>query len=386
MGESAQAGAVGGPPRDRLYLDVGNALRPGVIDHHHDSGLAGCTAGLVLAHPELVAGALDPRRSAGDPFTIVLHAMPDLDCIASAYLAIAYLADGAFPSGAEALAHYVAKVDEGVIGLSRENPGSLYAALMRRSGRLMNRPWNSDNERWRSTVEGGLEVVRYVLGQVATRGLALTEVDAFGCPGIFETDDRAEVERDLDRYRRKLADPKTRARRARLALPGRFGGTVEVEALLVRGVQEADDPDRCVFFKDWARSDAEACPSEGGFAALCVSSGEASRRPRRSILSVTPGSGTSLLGLGERLDRAEADRRKAVHGEDDRVLDPADGTSKPPRPGYSNADPWYDGRGHAHTIVDAPRSGTLLTVDEVEAIFLDFGTIRPADAPPELAS
>jgi hypothetical protein len=43
------------------------------------------------------------------------------------------------------------------------------------------------------------------------------------------------------------------------------------------------------------------------------------------------------------------------------------------RPGYANADPWYDGRAHGYTYVDAPRSGTLLTAEEIEAIFLRFG-------------
>jgi hypothetical protein len=84
-----------------------------------------------------------------------------------------------------------------------------------------------------------------------------------------------------------------------------------------------------------------------------------------------------LRGLGGLLDAAEAERRRAVYGSDDRVTDPATGVAKAPRPGYTNADPWYDGRAHGHTIVDAPRAGTLLTADEIEAIFLRFGGATP---------
>jgi serine/threonine protein kinase len=382
MGELAP---IGDSPRDRLYLDVGNRLRAGAIDHHQDAAPGRSNAGLVLAHPELVAGSVNPRRGLDDPFTIVLHAMPDLDCIASAYLAIGLLADGVLPGAAEALAYYVSKVDEGSFGLSRNNPFSLYSALMQRSSRLMRLPWNSDHERWRQVVVGGLAVVEYALQQVLTRGIALPEVDAFACPDLFEPDDRREVEADLERYRRKLDDPRTHARQIRLALPGRYGGTVEVEALLVRDVQNPDDPESCLFFKDWARSDGEPCPEEGGFAALCVSSAEGPRRPRRSILSVTPGCGATLLGLGERLDEIESARRKAAYGEDDRVVDPASGEPKAPRPGYANADPWYDGRAHGHTIVDSPRSGTLLTADEVEATLLDFGAVAEGDPLPDWA-
>ena len=45
---------------------------------------------------------------------IVLHVNPDLDCIASAYLAISYLTKGKFPSNTEALTNYVDDVDTGL--------------------------------------------------------------------------------------------------------------------------------------------------------------------------------------------------------------------------------------------------------------------------------
>ena len=61
---------------------------------------------------------------------------------------------------------------------------------------------------------------------------------------------------------------------------------------------------------------------------------------------------------------------------DDRVTDPATGATRQPRSGFANADPWYDGRTHGYTLVDAPRSGTLLTGDEIEAIVLKFGEGR----------
>jgi len=340
----------------------------------------------VLAHPELVLGSINPRRGADDPFTIVLHAMPDLDCLASAYLAVAYLTEGKWPEGAKALAYYVAKVDEGVFGLSLTNSFSLYSALMQRANRLMRRPWNSDHDRWRQVVEDGLTLIGLVLEQVVRRGVALPAVDAFAFPDLFDAEDRAMVREDLDRYRRKLADPRTHARQARLALPGRYGGHVEVEVLLVRDVQNAEDPDRCLFFKDWARGDTERAPKEGGFAALCVFASEGARRPRRAIISVTPGCGASLKGLGPTLERLESNRRRAIYGEDDRVVDPASGEPRPARTGYANADPWYDGRAHGDTIVDAPRSGTLLTADEIEAALLEYQVQIIEDPLPDWAT
>ena len=100
---------------------------------------------------------------------------------------------------------------------------------------------------------------------------------------------------------------------------------------------------------------------------------ETPHEARHCILSVTADSGASLRGLAEILDGAESEHRRRLYGADDRLVDPVTGSRMAPRAGYDNADPWYDGRAHGFTIVDAPRSGTLLTADEIEAIFLRFG-------------
>jgi serine/threonine protein kinase len=369
LGERAPAKV----PPDRLYLDVGNDLRAGVLDHHHMTADAGSTARLVLSRPDLIDAAVNPDRRPDAPFTLVLHEHPDLDCLASAYLATAYLAARAFPPGAEALARYVGKIDEGGPGFSLANPFALYAASQQLANRLARRPANSNHERWQELMRSGLTVVEYVLEQTERRGQPVPGVDAFACPGVFGPEDRAEVQADMERYRRKLADPRCRARQARLRLPSQFGGLVEVEALLVRDVQNGSDPERVMFFKDWARTDARRCPNGTGFVALSIFHSEGPHQVRRCILSVTPDSGASLKGLGRQLDEAEAQRRREVFGTDDRVTDPTTGTARTARPGYDNADPWYDGRAHGYSIVDSPRSGTLLSADEIEALFLSFG-------------
>lgn len=33
-----------------------------------------------------------------------------------------------------------------------------------------------------------------------------------------------------------------------------------------------------------------------------------------------------------------------------------------------SGDPWYDGRGHSYTIVDAPHAGTVLSYDSIQSI------------------
>lgn len=371
-GLGEQAPAFTGP-KDRLFLDVGNDLRPGVLDHHHLTAHAGSTASLVLAHPTLLDGAVRRDRSPDVPFVLVLHENPDLDCIASAYLSLAYLTSRTFPQGADALARYADQIDVGRQGMSLAQPFTLYAAYLRLTGRLMQGPWSNAIAYWQACVHGGLELVAYVVGQAVQRGLPLPAVDAFACSDLFGSTDRQAVQADIQRYRRKLEDPRCHARQVRLRLPGQLGGTVEAEALLVRDVNNAGDPDRCLFFKDWARTDATRCRDGQGFVALSVFFSEGPGQVRRCIFSVRSESGASLHGLANLLDPAESDRRRQIYGVDDRQTNPVTGEAKRSRFGYSNADPWYDGRGHGYTIVDAPRSGTMLTADEIEMIFLRFG-------------
>jgi hypothetical protein len=364
-------------PQDRLWLDVGNDLRPGVLDHHHLTAGTGSAASFVLAYPAFLDRSVIPGRQPDAPFTLVLHEKPDLDTVSAVYLASCYLATKAFPTGAEALARYTDEVDDGIRGARQDNPFDLYAAFQQLADRLLRRTRNTPHEVWQDLVRGGVRLVAYVVEEALTRGIAVPEVDAFTCPGLFDAADRASITNDLERYRRKLANPRTHARYVRLRLPGQFGGPVEIDTLLVRDVQDMDDPERSVFFKDWARTDQVSVPHGRGFAALCVFCSEGMRQARRAILSVTPDCNASLRGLGALLDRAESHRRRQIYGVDDRVVEPARGTSEVPRPGYANSDPWYDGRAHRYTIVDSPRAGTILTAEDIERIFLEFGGLSP---------
>jgi hypothetical protein len=361
----------------RLVLDVGNDLRPGVIDHHHQTCAAGSTTSLVLRRPDLVLGAVPTTRRPEDPFVLVMHEWPDLDAVAAAWLASACLEFGSFPPGSGALARYVDKVDEGSLGLSLANPFGLYAAYMRLVDRAARQHWNTMNECWQECVRRGFEVVGYAVAAAERRHLSLADVDAFACPKLFGPEDRQVYLDDTVRYDTKLDDPRTCVRTVSLKLPCQFGGTVAAVALLVRDVQNSYDPERCIYFKDWARTDARRAGNGTGFDALSIFMTEGTGQSRRCILSVAPERGATLRGLGELLDSAEAKRRCAVYGVDDRVVDPATGSPKVPRPGYANSDPWYDGRAHGYTIVDAPRGGTLLTAEEIETVFLQFGgTVR----------
>jgi len=337
----------------RLYLDVGNDLRPGVVDHHHGGGLAASAARLVTLRPELVRAAADGT----DAVAVVLHEYPDLDCAAASYLASGLLTRGELPARAGKLVEYLDRVDSGAPMFTLRRPYTLYAAYMVLARRLMNELPDT-SARWESLVRGGHRLIEHVLASAGDG--PLDAVNAFDCP-VMTRADRAELLDDGERYRRKLAAPATQARRAVLDLPTPWGGRAKAEALIVRDVQTEGDPERCSFFKDWARTDAVRCPATGGFEVLCVWTS----RPRpRCIISVRPDSDTRLIGLGAILDAAETAARIGTGRE--RV--------GPPRPGYSNSDPWYDGRAHHDTIIDAPHDGTALSAEDVERLLLQFGS------------
>jgi TIR domain len=377
FGESARDVLEGS---DHVWLDVGNELRVGVVDQHHLAAYLRSTTSLVVAHGDLVRRAVNPDRRDDAPFTIVMHEQPDLDAVAATCLSIALLTTGELPSAAPALARYMDDIDQGLLGLSIDSPFSMYAAYAVIAHRFAQRAWRAPIDRWRKTVEEGVELVDSVLEALAQGEQGILDIDAFRCPGLFGPSDRQIVDEDIERYRKKLSEPRTCARKLALRLPGQLGGTREVPALLVRDVQGASDPDRVIFFKDWARSDRDVSPEHQGFVGLSMFQSESDAGPRRCILSVRPDSRTSLRGLGEALDRAESEARTRAYGVDDRVEDPRTHETKVPRPGYQNADPWYDGRAHAYTIIDAPRSGTQLTADEIEQIFIDFGQRHVSDA------
>jgi serine/threonine protein kinase len=358
---------------DRLFLGVGNDLRVGVIDPHNLHSYSGSTARLVVSNSRLVTEAATAHRDPRKAFTIVLPEAPGFDGVAAAYLAVGLLTTGELPPGAEALARYADKINEGSIGHSLSHPFSPYAAYMQLLHREARRARLTDHELWLECVQQGLVMISHSLDHALRDGVALPSVNAFACADMFSEMDRRDVLADIEKYHRKLADPATRARVARLSLPGQFGGRVDVDALLARDVQNADDPDRCIFFKDWARSDRDRSPGGEGFQALSVFVSESRHEVRHCVLSVTPDSGASLRGLASLLDRVESGQRCRVFGEDDRVIDPATGSRMPPRAGYDNADPWYDGRAHGFTIVDSPRAGTLLAAEVIEGIFEKFG-------------
>ncbi|QDV51565.1 hypothetical protein Enr17x_36210 [Gimesia fumaroli] len=362
---------------DELWLDVGNRLGDGVIDHHQKSGDANSSTRLVYDHPEFIQNAVRPGRNSTDPFTIVLQSNTDLDCLAALYLTKNYLTTGRFHESKrviESFISFVDRVDQGFLTMTHKDKYSLYSAFYRMTGRLRHEHKNDPDTARLAAISSSSKLFDFVLANLANSDRSLLEIDAFNCPGMYDDEDRAFVRKDHLRYEKSLSRKECHARQGMLKLPLRYGGRKSVDTLLIRNVT-SNNPEPSRYFKIWARSDLNRASEFDGFVVLCTYDTQSDGRSR-CIISIKPEVcykyDVTLNGLGAMLEVAESKKRHELYGADDRLTG-KNGKMLTPRPGYSNYDPWYDGRAHNDTIVDTPRTGTCLSADEVEDILFDFG-------------
>ena len=338
-------GTVAKPASGRVYLDVGNSLVPGVIDHHQPDAPELCTSALVLDQPRLVTAQVAGLGS-GEPMEVVTHFFPDMDAITAVHFTAMLLSGRRPGAGARRWAGYVCDVDRGLTRLDPNRPLTAYALFLARMELVAQAGDAADRTAVSVRVlDAGRALIDWLLAGIDAGAEPDALAEAAGADPTFA----AEVEliyADLARYRLDLQ----RAERFVVPLPKATGGGREqAPGLWIR------QPD-AVLFKAWARGDQAGAEDERGFVFTAVElSGE------RSILSVMPDSGLWLYGLGERLEEAETDKRRRLGRE----------RRGEPRPGYVSPDPWYDGRSPLHnfTIIDAPHGGTLLSGREIRGIF-----------------
>lgn len=374
-GYSAPQGLEGS---NSLYLDVGSDLRVGVLDHHQFNIFKGSAARMVVRYPSYVRQAVD--LSYRNELVLTVHKNPDLDSVASAAMALQVLQED--PDDAMfAMADYTDRVDSGRAGAQLSNPFSLYSAFAQLLSNISDqeKPEGISEEeeqktRWREAMIKGIMLVNYVMEQYRKEDLPVEAVDAFACPRCLGRRDREYVQEDLKRYHASLNNPATKARIVQLSLPLLTGGCREVKGLFVRNVQSYNNPDRVMFFKDWARTDCERNPESGGFPFLSVIEEQVIGDYAQCWLSLRPDDGLALIELGQMLEEVERKTRHTLYGEDTRCLDQCTGAKKEPRKGFDQPDPWYDGRGHGYTIVAHPNAGTALKADEIEKLVITYGS------------
>ncbi|GDX79849.1 hypothetical protein LBMAG42_16600 [Deltaproteobacteria bacterium] len=400
-------GTVADPTPDGVWLDVGGRLQPGMLDAHQ--GGSATTAELVVRHPELAYGHLmsewlrryddgqDLRGRTWSP-TLILHTEPDFDCVVATFLVERLVEEGALPDYAPALAAYSAEVDAGRYPIDLAVPASYTApvhmaylllqrlkrdlglddtailelgahmvatvceAIVRAKGRAA--PWDFTPHRLPAgALDGGqraaVEVAARAWEGVVSRHERAGTIDLAAAladqPALFAEDRQA-----MEEANRVVGRPVT------ARLPAADGG----EPLDV-AVWVAPAPTRCALNKYFVRAAGypyficpiatpNALPGYSGRVIISLDAAYADAAGRRP----------TLRGLGYRLECLETARRARS--------DPRIPVPRWPDGSVQNDDPWYDGRGHDHTIVDSPRCGTALADREVVDVALggEFWKLR----------
>ncbi len=367
-----------------VYLDTGGRLAPGVIDHHGLEGNDECAATLLVRHRDLaynhllgplLAEVAQGRAPAARtlPIVVVCHEGPDFDAAVACLLLRHLIEDGDFPPYAPALAEYARRVDQGRIHLDARDPSALEAvhlAYLTLQYSAASDPQTTSSQE--TLASGGQLLEGFLAGVAAARqGAPPRRLEDLlpGAPGVGAW-------RTLEAFRplAKLLDAEQEKFRSDLeqaellesvTVPGVAGGEkVRVRAFVARS------PARSALNRYWARAHGfplTVFPYSRAPGGVEAGAEETAGTFARVVISLDPnyrtasGARPSLRGLGYRLEQMESQaRERAGAGIDDR--------GGPPRfpDGYSeSSDPWYDGRAHGWTIVDAPARGTILPYERI---------------------
>ncbi len=302
-------------------------LRPHRPEHQHRRDLS-C---LVLEE------GLDAFPHGSHPIQrIVVSDDPTLDDLLAATFLEQCLAGRSSPGGCRAFARYAALVREGL------KPGSvplevslegIYLAIRNEAGSSL-------------ADEGAAAPFVAAWSRMAARILqaAVGGVDPFTAP-LFSAEadhargsdfarERAFLGRDHEVYRQDVL----RGERWRVHLPE---GPPEASGLLLR-------QPRSLLFKYWSRQDAQA-PVGGTYLFLAVDWGKG-----QWVFSTDPVQRLSLRSLAQALQAAEQSRDAA----------------------RAEKDPWFDGKPFGHTLVAAPRTGTILDDREVLRLVRRWAGVR----------
>ncbi len=401
---------------DTFVVDTGNAdIQQGCYDHHSGSGY-GSAAETIYYNEGNVRGRIAGLAGgeAVPSLKIKMHREPDFDCIASAWLIITidgHRTDKKLPDGTYTVAKYASFIDQGRLSISRVNPHNpaaiLYAVygLYEKSG-----PEESEAD---FVIRKGLRLMDALREYAADKNLdellkgkngeetvaILNDItlsdEAFSDEYKIIDEDWARYQEDKRKLCKERTDFKVFARRncsdrcIQKDYCSDCGGDriEECRALIWYGKPT------CLFHKQWARLEGYVLtfipcdpqkqankqavagpntgPNDGPDGRL--SGGPYCETPSgrvplsRAIISVNPEQEYCLKNLAVILEIMECEKEERLLG--GQAGEKRSRSRK--RGGYedepwvTNIDPWYDGRNYKNTIVDAPATGSLLTIDEI---------------------
>ena len=327
-----------------LVCDTGNALEPGVIDHHQ-LGVRTCATSLVLNKAELIVA----HHQAAPITTLICHSSPDLDAVASVYFAGLLLSDGQLPKGASELAHYVSLEDNARLPVGSGDPTKHLATLCREAALRLAKDRHPCEAKdvppdiQRARDEEVLNVVKGILGYVLAAGLPPTDERLFSALGSKDVDVLPSATRlDIEALQSIVADAEAGALEQLAKV--RFG-----EGMLPRLDGKGVLPIRFALTdKGGKRLDAILREREGAAVVIIAP-------PEYTWTAAEPTSGASLRPIAAGYEAWERQKARAAN------MDRLPTAGERIQPGWSVKNPYYIGG--TDSFIITPR-GAQLTTDE----------------------
>ena len=353
------------PEENTIWIDVGNKMEKGIIDHHGDEkDDSVCATEMVYRHPELVLQNITNPNE----LTIVGHILPDFDCVASAYLVKKLVENGELTPEMEKVVEYAKLTDTGRINPGRNDVKNTYSILNAFAYMPENQNVSFD-ELNNNIMKNGFRLIDYCLERIKQNPeLTFDSPELIGDNSPF-----LEEIKLLEQASKEYEEVLETADKTQLSLPTLDGKAKNVPSAFVKDIPE-NELTRDMM-KSWLRDDGFVFTSIPVYDSHNFRTDDGQVlddvKTSRVILSVAPGKGVNLEGLGKNIEDKESEKcaelgiRRYSKGRDGSI-------SYENRPGYESPDPWYDGRGHNYEIIDGPMSGSVLSVGEINEIAMEY--------------
>jgi len=342
-----------------IWLDIGNTLDFGVLDHHSSEKYS-CTVEALINNLYLI----EPLRN-NKQVTFHTHKYPDTDALFSIYLVQYYINNGRLPVNIKVILDYVSSVDRGNIKLAGSqitlykvicflNEQYKNSAVLNQCIEIINKcVLKSENDAKFSFMESDISDLLQGLSVLDDINKIIEDYKIY----ISEKDDRNIC--DIEDLFLPLSDSIT-------------SSNTKVKALIWK------KKPACKFNRIWARDE--------GFILTVVPQDDKEYLLNGNpvpctdiIISLPPDTPYSLRPLARLLEQYEQEKETSVFNLNrNRKRDhsrprgkPEDGNRFFENPWDMTADPWYFSSDDS--LVQSPFSGSLLTTSEVIRVVKTFG-------------
>jgi len=343
-----------------LWLDIGNTLDFGVIDHH-SSDKYSCTAVALVNNLNII----DHLKN-NEKIIFHTHKYPDIDALFSIFLVQYYLNNEHLPKNIEAILDYVTSIDTGHIRLA-DGQITLYKVICFMSERY-NHP---------GVLNQCIDLINNAVNRRENNaGFSFMDSDVSdllsGLQGFDDIKDKILNDYQLykaERDNRDICDIED------IFLP--LSDSTAASSATVKALIWKKKP-VCEFNRIWARSEGFILTVVPMDDKTFVFSGN-SIPCTDTIISIPPNAPYSLRPLAHLLEQYEQDKENSILGNNSRCKrDHSSPRGKPQddnrfyeSPWDTTSDPWYFSSDN--TLVQSPHSGSLLATSEVIHVVKTFG-------------